>query len=63
MKAVKKLALIYNICWNDWYESEKWKEFELELSKVSCEVKYFPYTKGTSSTKINSILDNARNKA
>ena len=60
VKAVKKLGADIIFVGDDWYESEKWKDFELELSKVSCEVKYFPYTKGTSSTKINSILDDVR---
>lgn len=60
VKAVKKLGADIIFVGDDWYESEKWKNFELELSEVSCEVKYFPYTKGTSSTKINSILDDVR---
>ncbi len=60
VEAVKKLGADIIFVGDDWYESEKWKDFELELSKVSCEVKYFPYTKGTSSTKINSILDDIR---
>jgi glycerol-3-phosphate cytidylyltransferase len=60
VKAVKKLGADIIFVGDDWYESEKWQDFELALSKVSCEVKYFPYTKATSSTKINSILDDIR---
>ena len=33
---------------------------EEELSTYNCKVIYFPYTKGTSSTLINTTLDELR---
>ena len=42
---------------SDWQGTEKWKKLEEEFEAVSVKVVYFPYTKTTSSTKINNILD------
>ena len=47
---------------DDWYKSKKWKKFEKEFKKLKVKIIYFPYTKTTSSTKINSVLDKIRNK-
>ena len=45
---------------DDWYKSEKWRKFENEFKKRDVKIIYFPYTKGTSSTLINSTLQNLR---
>ena len=45
---------------DDWFLSEKWKDYERELKSKNVSITYFPYTKGTSSTKINKILDQFR---
>jgi len=45
---------------DDWYENEKWKEYEKEFNSVNVKIIYFPYTKGTSSTLINETLNNLR---
>ncbi|NRD74147.1 adenylyltransferase/cytidyltransferase family protein [Shewanella sp. VB17] len=45
---------------DDWYDTPKWKDFEKQLAEVSCEVIYFPYTEGTSSTLINEALEDIR---
>lgn len=45
---------------DDWYGSEKWRLYEVELSVLGCDVVYLPYTHGTSSTLINKTLDNMR---
>ena len=45
---------------DDWYNTDKWKIYEQQLQKVNVKIVYFPYTKGTSSTKINNILDKFR---
>lgn len=45
---------------DDWFKSEKWREFENEFKKRGVKIIYFPYTKGTSSTLINSTLQNLR---
>lgn len=52
----KKLKFDVMIVGDDWYETEKWKKFEEQFSKVNVRIVYFPYTKGTSSTLINEIL-------
>lgn len=41
---------------DDWKGTEKWNKIEADLKKVGAKVVYFPYTKGTSSTLINSTL-------
>lgn len=45
---------------DDWFLNEKWKDYEHELKLNNVSITYFPYTKGTSSTKINNILDQFR---
>ena len=45
---------------DDWHSTEKWQEFEKLFSEVNVKIIFFPYTKGTSSTKINNILDDYR---
>lgn len=45
---------------DDWYETEKWKEIEAKLKAEGVKIIYFPYTKGTSSTIINEILNEKR---
>lgn len=46
---------------DDWFKSDKWHEYERQLSKENVKIIYFTYTKSTSSTKINNILDDYRN--
>lgn len=45
---------------DDWYNSTSWKEMEEKFKEVGVRVVYFPYTKGTSSTLINSTLNKLR---
>jgi glycerol-3-phosphate cytidylyltransferase len=47
---------------DDWYKTEKWDKFERDFKDVGVKIIYFPYTKGTSSTLINSILLKQRGK-
>ena len=47
---------------DDWYNTDKWKDLDKEFEKRKVKIVYFPYTKGTSSTMINEILKNERNK-
>lgn len=42
---------------SDWKGTEKWNRFELEFGKVGTDIVYFPYTKGTSSTKLRETLE------
>ena len=45
---------------DDWYNSEKWQDYEAQLKEVNVKIVYFPYTKGTSSTLINNTLTNLK---
>jgi glycerol-3-phosphate cytidylyltransferase len=45
---------------DDWQKTIKWKEIEIKFEIVGVKIVYFPYTEGTSSTKINNILDDYR---
>jgi len=42
---------------SDWQGTEKWNKLEGRFKEVGVKTIYFPYTKTTSSTKINKILD------
>lgn len=41
---------------DDWKGTPKWKKYEKEFSEINVEVKYFPYTEGTSSTTLREVL-------
>jgi len=41
---------------DDWYKTDKWREFEEQFAEVGVKIVYFPYTKGVSSTRINQTL-------
>lgn len=45
---------------DDWYNSASWKEMEEKFNEVGVRVIYFPYTKGISSTLINTTLNKLR---
>lgn len=45
---------------DDWYKSDKWNELDHQFKEKNVRIIYFPYTKGTSSTLINSVLNNLR---
>lgn len=45
---------------DDWYQSERWKSLEQKFTEVGVRIIYFPYTKGTSSSLINSTLERLR---
>tara|TARA_Y100001933_G_C18962199_1_gene548645 strand:- start:914 stop:1339 length:426 start_codon:yes stop_codon:yes gene_type:complete len=58
----KKLKYDIMFVGDDWYDTEKWQEFDKSFRKFNVDIIYFPYTKGISSTKLNSILDRERSK-
>ncbi len=60
--AAKKYQATYLFVGDDWYDTEKWKQHEIDLAKIGCKVIYFPYTQGTSSTLINNTLNKLREK-
>lgn len=47
---------------DDWYATKKWRDLDIEFRKLGVKIVYLPYTKKTSSTKINKILDDFRKK-
>ncbi len=42
---------------SDWKDTDKWNEFERQFRDVGVDIAYFPYTQGTSSTKLREVLD------
>tara|TARA_B100000989_G_scaffold296150_1_gene278758 strand:- start:1110 stop:1538 length:429 start_codon:yes stop_codon:yes gene_type:complete len=56
----KKLKYDIMFVGDDWYATKKWRDLDKEFKKLGVKIVYLPYTKGTSSTKINRILDNFR---
>lgn len=53
----KKLKADYLFVGDDWYNTEKWEEYEKSLSKLGTKVIYLPYTKTTSSTLLTKTLN------
>jgi len=60
--AWKKLKFDTMFVGSDWFDTDKWKDLDKYFNKKKVKVVYFPYTLGTSSTKINQILDKNRKK-
>ena len=42
---------------DDWKGSPQWDAHERKFKTINVRIVYFPYTRNTSSTKINSILE------
>lgn len=59
-EAWKKLRFDVMFVGDDWFASEKWVSLEEEFRTVGVRIVYFPYSKGTSSTLINDVLQNLR---
>lgn len=60
LSACKKLGVDLLFVGDDWYESEKWEQYEKEFEKEGIKIVYFPYTRGVSSTKITQALQDVR---
>ena len=60
--ACKKLGADFLFVGDDWYETEKWKEYEKEFQEAGIQIVYFPYTQGTSSTQIRKALKAVRDQ-
>lgn len=54
--ACRKLGADYLFVGDDWFETDKWKDYEKQAKEYGIKIIYFPYTKGVSSTKINNAL-------
>ena len=60
LAACKKIGAQILFVGDDWYGTEKWKEYEKEFAEAGIKIVYFPYTKGISSTKITEALNAVR---
>lgn len=60
VEACKKLKFNVMFVGDDWYGEERWKSYEEQLSSMGVEIVFLPYTKGTSSTLINQVLQDLR---
>lgn len=58
----KKLGATMLFVGDDWYGTDKWKEYEKHFSEAGIRIVYFPYTHGVSSTKITEALTAVRDK-
>jgi len=54
--ACQKLGATLLFVGDDWYDTDKWREYEREFAEVGGKIVYFPYTKGISSTQIGKVL-------
>ncbi len=48
---------------SDWQGTDKWNKIEKDFNDIGVEVIYFPYTDGTSSTKLKEVLNKITNDA
>lgn len=62
IKMCKKIGASILFVGDDWYGTDKWKEYEKECHEAGIQLVYFPYTKGISSTIITETLYHLRNK-
>lgn len=58
--AWEKLKFDIMFVGDDWHNTDKWKTIEQQLAEKGVKIIYLPYTKGTSSTLINQILEQKR---
>lgn len=58
--ACKKLGATVLFVGDDWFGTDKWKEYELRFAREGIHIVYFPYTRGISSTKITETLQRVR---
>ena len=52
----RKLKFDIMIVGDDWYNTEKWNNFEKEFTKVGVKIMYFPRTEGTNSSLLKKKL-------
>ena len=60
LAACKKLGAKILFVGDDWYGTDKWREYEAEFANNNIKIIYFPYTQGISSTKISYALKTVR---
>ena len=52
----KELGATVLFVGDDWYGTDKWKQYEKDFAQAGIKIIYFPYTKGISSTQITKDL-------
>ena len=57
LEACNKLGATLLFVGDDWYGTEKWKEYERQFAEAGIKIVYFPYTKGVSSSQIAKALN------
>lgn len=62
LESWKRLKFDILFVGDDWFETERWKFYEDQLTQVGVRIVFFPYTKCTSSTLINQTLARLRNE-
>ena len=60
LRICKELGASILFVGDDWFGSEKWKEYEEAFTKEGIRIIYFPYTRGVSSTIITEALKQTR---
>lgn len=60
LKMFKRLKFDIMFVGDDWMGNDKWNKIESQFKDQGVKIVYFPYYKGTSSTKVNQILDDCR---
>ncbi len=60
LAACKKMGASILFVGDDWYGTDKWKEYEKHFEEEKIKIIYFPYTKGISSTQITKALKAVR---
>ena len=56
----RKLKFDIMFVGDDWFSTPKWKDLDERFREIGVKIVYLPYTKSTSSTLINKILDKYR---
>jgi glycerol-3-phosphate cytidylyltransferase len=57
MNAWEKIKFDVMFVGSDWKGTDKWNEYEKQFKKINVDIVYFPYTVGTSSTKLREIIE------
>ncbi len=61
LEMCKRLKASIMFVGDDWYDSEKWQDYERQFDEAGIKIVYFPYTKNISSTQISKALKHLRN--
>ena len=60
LKVCKELGAEMLFVGDDWYETDKWRQYEQDAADNGIRIIYFPYTRGVSSTQITKALKAVR---